>query len=83
MRTLRVVINRQIGSAVFPSAFAAYILLGGRDAYCSFETVPLSTYRHVEEVKKSATESSAGGETYEAVVTDNGVAWTSQHDDYR
>jgi len=82
LRTLRVLVNRQIGSSVYPSAYAAYMLLGGQDAYCSFITAVFATYQFVEAVKTGVGGARGSDVTYTPVSNaGSGKAWTSQYDD--
>lgn len=85
LRTVRMVINGQIGASAFSAAYAAHILLGGSDFDVSFTTAALATFQFVEAVKPGAARRRSSTVTHEANgrCDDNGRMFSSQFDDYR
>jgi len=85
LRTVRMVINGQIGASAFSAAYAAHILLGGRDFDVSFTTAPLATFQFVETVRPGSARRRSSNVMYEANQRsdDNGRIFSSQFDDYR
>lgn len=84
LKTARMLINGQLGASVFSAAYAAHILLGGKDFYLSYSTVPFAVWLFAELVKAGAGGVRVQDVNYvPAESTATGRQWVSQVDEYR